>query len=461
MVSALTQQIEIRHRFVPYVESVERAGDRLSIIRADYEPLAFTPKSPRFADALLQLQGDGALRTDLIAIAGRDGDERAEAGIAHYLERFCYGRLLEWTISIDGTLLATVETQHRGFGPDEVSDVPNTCELSRFSWMRRHGDNLVLESGLVPGHAILTHDGAAMIGALSDSAANDRDAQGFAQALWRFGFCEDTEMEETPARKTWQFHDKLMHEMSRFNRQGMNAGGNYRFTDVLPPPPAVKPDPEGEIITLPAVSDAEISRGSDSLFAIMERRYSGREFDDSELTLEALSTFLYRVARIDEVVEDPVQDLLHRPFPSGGSIYEIEFYIAVRNCKGLEPGVYLYQGHHHRLIALPDSQSAAERMLLVSGMAMGQPEDPPDTVITLASRVPRMAWKYSAMAYRASILNAGVIFQTMYLVATDMGLQGCANGIGDSSIFAEVTGLDPFEETSVAEFALSGPAASS
>lgn len=457
----MTQKAEIRHRFIPLVENVERTGDRLSIIRTDYEPLSFTPKTSRFADALLQLQGDGASWARLIATAAQDGDDRAEAGINHYLERFCYGRLLEWTISIDGTLLATVETQNRGFGPDEVSDPPDTCELSRFSWMRRHGDKLVLESGLAPGHAILTRDGAALIGALSDPALNDPDARSFAEALWRFGFCEDSEVEETPARKTWQFHDKLMHEMSRFNRQGMQAGGNYRFTEALPPPPAIKPDPEGEIIALPEVDDTEISNSSDPLFAIMERRYSGREFDDSELTLEALSTFLYRVARIDEVIEDPVQDLLHRPFPSGGSIYEIEFYIAVRNCKGLEPGVYLYQGHHHRLIALPDSHSAAERMLLVSGLAMAQPDDPPDTVIVLASRVPRMAWKYEAMAYRASMLNAGVILQTMYLVATDMGLQGCANGIGDSSIFAEVTGLDPFEETSIAEFALSGPAARS
>ena len=46
----------------------------------------------------------------------------------------------------------------------------------------------------------------------------------------------------------------------------------------------------------------------------------------------------------------------------------------------------------------------------------------------------------------------------MYLVATDMGLQGCANAVGDSRILADVTGLDPFEETSIAEFALSAGA---
>jgi len=58
------------------------------------------------------------------------------------------------------------------------------------------------------------------------------------------------------------------------------------------------------------------------------------------------------------------------------------------------------------------------------------------------------------MAYRVSLMNAGVVIQTMYLVATDMGLAGCANGSGNSRLFAEVTGLDPVSETSIGEFAL-------
>jgi hypothetical protein len=37
-------------------------------------------------------------------------------------------------------------------------------------------------------------------------------------------------------------------------------------------------------------------------------------------------------------------------------------------------------------------------------------------------------------------------------------MQGCANGLGDSRILADATGLDPFEETSIAEFALSARA---
>ena len=79
-------------------------------------------------------------------------------------------------------------------------------------------------------------------------------------------------------------------------------------------------------------------------------------------------------------------------------------------------------------------------------------------VIVIASRLPRLAWKYQGMAYRASLMNAGVVFNLMYLVAIDMGLAPCANGTGDSRLLEEATGLDPFAETAIAEFALALPA---
>jgi hypothetical protein len=47
----------------------------------------------------------------------------------------------------------------------------------------------------------------------------------------------------------------------------------------------------------------------------------------------------------------------------------------------------------------------------------------------------------------------------MYMVATDMGLAPCANGTGDSRLLQEVAGLDRFEETVIAEFALGMPGA--
>ena len=82
-------------------------------------------------------------------------------------------------------------------------------------------------------------------------------------------------------------------------------------------------------------------------------------------------------------------------------------------------------------------------MLADSAQAMGQPEAPPHVLVVLTCRLPRFAWKYQGIAYRVSLINAGVVIQTMYLVATDRGLAGCANGSGNSQLFAEIIGLDP------------------
>jgi SagB-type dehydrogenase family enzyme len=70
----------------------------------------------------------------------------------------------------------------------------------------------------------------------------------------------------------------------------------------------------------------------------------------------------------------------------------------------------------------------------------------------LASRLPRLAWKYEGIAYKISLMNAGVVIQSLYLVCTDLGLNGSAAGSGRPELFAAATGASSWEETSIAEF---------
>ena len=53
-----------------------------------------------------------------------------------------------------------------------------------------------------------------------------------------------------------------------------------------------------------------------------------------------------------------------------------------------------------------------------------------------------------------TLRHTGVLYQTMYLVATSMGLAGCALGAGDTAAFASATGLALAVESPVGEFAL-------
>jgi len=58
------------------------------------------------------------------------------------------------------------------------------------------------------------------------------------------------------------------------------------------------------------------------------------------------------------------------------------------------------------------------------------------------------------MAYGLILKNVGVLFQTMYLVATAMNLAPIAVGAGNSDRFVEIAGTDYYTESSVGEFLL-------
>jgi SagB-type dehydrogenase family enzyme len=68
-----------------------------------------------------------------------------------------------------------------------------------------------------------------------------------------------------------------------------------------------------------------------------------------------------------------------------------------------------------------------------------------------------VSWKYDALAYRTILKDVGVLYQTMYLVATAMGLAACALGSGNADLFATAAGTDYFVEASVGDFVLGIP----
>ena len=78
----------------------------------------------------------------------------------------------------------------------------------------------------------------------------------------------------------------------------------------------------------------------------------------------------------------------------------------------------------------------------------------PQVLLVITARFQRIQWKYQSMAYALILKNVGALYQTMYLVATAMGLAPTALGGGHSDLFATAAGLDYLAETSVGEFML-------
>jgi SagB-type dehydrogenase family enzyme len=403
------------------------------------------------AEALTWL-AQGAFTVDELSdhVLTTDGPEQLHRLYFHVNELAARG-LLRHSVHADGAPLATLEAVSR-YHRFEQLDVAGDFVLSRFALLRRDGAQLVIESPL--GHArVLLHDdrGAAFVAktmrAADDTAAGMLLLLRNARAVVRAG-----EEESNPVLAQWNFHDLYFHTRSRFGRHANPFGATFRHAGAIEPLPAIKEPPRGESIALPRFE----ARDDD-----FERRRTIYGYDDAHpITSAQLAEFLHRVARVRDTFEVPVPDredvripVSSRPYPSGGKSYELEFYLAVASCDGLAAGLYHYDPLGHRLTRIRERDGAVDALLHYATIAAPNIRRP-QIMITLAARFQRVSWKYDSIAYAATLKHVGVLYQMMYLVATEMGLAPCALGSGDSDLFATAAGTDYLVETSVGEFLL-------
>jgi SagB-type dehydrogenase family enzyme len=94
-----------------------------------------------------------------------------------------------------------------------------------------------------------------------------------------------------------------------------------------------------------------------------------------------------------------------------------------------------------------------DALLTGAAFAMGAPAVP-QILITIAARFGRISWKYSSVAYALILKDVGVLIQTLYMMATDMELGGCAVGSANIDLFAKMTGIEFYVEGAVGQFAI-------
>jgi SagB-type dehydrogenase family enzyme len=257
----------------------------------------------------------------------------------------------------------------------------------------------------------------------------------------------------------WDFHDLLFHARSTEGRHANPLGGVYQYAGVMPPLPAIRPRWPGKKIDLrkvPAVDPADLSPCA----RLLRERHSIRDFDDRRpITLAELARFLDGAARVlsrwksEAGDAGPAAEYAVRPYPSAGASYELELYLAVHNCDWLARGFYHYDAGGHALVAVGARPHELEAMLTGAQQAMGA-SAAPQILITIAARFGRMSWKYSSIAYALILKDVGVLTQALYLMATDLGLGGCAIGSVNIELFAKMTGLAFYVEGPVGQFAI-------
>ncbi|HEV3005282.1 MAG TPA: SagB family peptide dehydrogenase [Pirellulales bacterium] len=468
--------------------------------------IALSPVVPEIVDALQRLAPPGEPEDRLADSILASGGAGSLARWFYHLGQLHQRGLIRRSLYADGKPLVTVVPLCRAAGPSTVNvetgvgngngRSPGTalhgtngsglgaateravCVLSRFAYLRSAEGRLVLESPLAHSRVVL-HDprAVAVVAALAapstvaDLAEKTDLTAPMAGAL--VALLIETQMAERAGAEgsaaqsdrvpldSWEFHDLLFHSRSRRGRSDGAFGGTYRLAHC-PPPPAVKEHDNRPWHDLHHPDLERLQRDDPPLAAVQERRQSLRQYAAQPIGAEQLGEFLYRVARVTHEWESEASTpsgrvtvpFAARPYPAGGGLYELEFYVAVRACRDLAPGLYYYDPRHHRLASLCGKTREVGLLLDEAAASAGMAPQTLQVLVVLSARFQRLAWKYESIAYSLVLKHVGVVFQTMYLAATAMGLAPCAVGCGDSDLFARAAGTDYYAETSVGEFLL-------
>jgi putative peptide maturation dehydrogenase len=250
-----------------------------------------------------------------------------------------------------------------------------------------------------------------------------------------------------------------------------HAGGRWRGVDILgevEPPELASEDSAADFLARAgkppphfhvredarAARRLPLERPTSGLFGTLARRRTSRGFDTSRALRERdVALVLDQVFGVHgsmRVVDELV--LLKKTSPSGGALHPIEAYPLVVAAAGVPTGLYHYAAGSHSLELL-ERLDAADARRLAERFAAGQSYfAAAHVLVVLAARFERRFWKYrkNAKAYASLLLETGHLSQTLYLVATELGLGAFVTAAINSAEIDERLGLDGFSEGALA-----------
>ncbi|MCG8460071.1 MAG: putative peptide maturation dehydrogenase, partial [Holophagales bacterium] len=212
-----------------------------------------------------------------------------------------------------------------------------------------------------------------------------------------------------------------------------------------PPPPHFHRRQEAR-----ASHELPVPEVRDSLLHLLARRRTTRLFDaERPMSAAQLSTILFYTYGCHGYAPLAPEVIgLKKTSPSGGALHPVEAYPLLLHVDGLEPGLYHYRTEHHALDLLrPLGGDEARRLAehFVGGQSYYRTAH---ALFVLTARFHRNFWKYrrSPKAYRVVLLDAGHLSQTLYLLATHLGLGAFFTAAVNDIDIEEALGIDGVEE---------------
>jgi putative peptide maturation dehydrogenase len=279
---------------------------------------------------------------------------------------------------------------------------------------------------------------------------------------------------ESLERMGWNLEAALYYFLSRWRGIDMRRlAGQDEMSELLPPTDeAVRalvdhlgpPPPAFSSMKAPlAVRELPLVEREGDLYDVLLRRRTTRSFDRSaplaqwELAVVLRYVFGYHgyLPLLGQVTT------LKRTSPSAGGFHPIEAYPLIMAVDELDAGLYHYNAAEHALELLAplgvDEARAAANAFVCGQTYFGDAH----VLIVLAARFDRAFWKYRnhRKALTALMMDAAHLSQTLYLVATELGLGAFITAAINNVDIEERLGIDGYREGVLAVCGFGRPAA--
>jgi SagB-type dehydrogenase family enzyme len=255
---------------------------------------------------------------------------------------------------------------------------------------------------------------------------------------------------DIPQKSLWDPIDLAMQRQRSF-------GGRFPMSKRLgnSPTPIKRVNGLESILLPPPRSNLE---KSGSLLDILDERKSIRRYADNYITMNQLSDFLYHSSRIKKIFKSKEGILTKRPYASGGARYPLEIYVSNNRISGIQKGIHYYDPLKHRLVLVNKNKNYQKKFnTFLLDVQYPLMDREPDVVFIITAVFARTMWKYDKLGMSLILSDLGCLYQTMYLLATEMKLAPCPIGKTEEELVKNWLNLNWFEESHVGTFMLGVP----
>lgn len=173
---------------------------------------------------------------------------------------------------------------------------------------------------------------------------------------------------------------------------------------------------------------------------VLDARTSTRFYSGKQIELQTMSDLLFWSAgerpprRAYGKFEFPI-----RIFPSAGGFGTFDIHLIALNVEGLKPGRYIYHPGQHELLF---DEYGDPRLRLAQGTFGAEWMQYAPAVLAFVHDIRRADWKYGPRSYRYIHVDLGIVTEAIYLVATALGLGGCAIAAFDDDTLNDLVRAD-------------------